>query len=260
MRVRGSRGVAVGAGRAVGAGVLVVAAAVTLVAIVLAASSVAALQEQAADLDLDEGRAQGSLVSASVALGGLALAILLVGLAWPIYGVSSVRARRRGIERSPAPRVVALVSTGVLFAAVAFAGLSPDGAFYQAAAFAQQEGGAGTVTFEVYGGNLTSAAFAGQTVEEDLHPFSLPAPRGEIRLRMGSGGQGVGTVFAIAVLEEPDGAGGWREVARTEPVADSVVDVPARDYAGDLRLRVRIAEGAAGVVEYALGVSFDPII
>jgi hypothetical protein len=109
----------------------------------------------------------------------------------------------------------------------------------------------------VFNGTVTGATLGGQATAENVHPFTPVERSGAIRLRMGSGGAAPG-VFAVAILEAADGSGGWREVARTTPQADSTVDAPAAAYAGDLRVRVRIAEPGLGQVQYVVGVSFTP--
>lgn len=252
--------VAVGAGRHVGGWTMLVGALFVLGGIMLLASAVAALEDQAADLDPSQTRAgaAGYRVAMAGVWASIGLTIVLIG--GLIYLVSTIRARRRHLDRAPAPRVVALLAVLMLVMLGAFTFASPDSPVLVGASLAMGgRGAATTVMYEAYEGELTGGTLAGQATTERTHNFSLNGhTTGAIRVRLGSGGMGSGSIYAIGILEAQDGAGGWREVARTRPEADSIVDVPSARYDGDLRVRVQISDGTVGQVRYVLGISFAP--
>lgn len=252
--------VAVGAGRHIGAWTMLVAALVVLGSIFLLSAAVAAFEDQAADLDPSEQRAGASGYRAAVAGVWAAIGLTLFLLGALIYLVSTIRTRRRRLDRTPAPRIVAAVAIALLVMLGAFTFSSPDSPVLVGASLAMNgRGPATTVMFEAYEGELTGGTLAGQSSVENVHNFSLAGHKvGAIRVRLASGGGGVGTLYAIGILEAQDGQGGWREVAQTRPEGDSIVDVPAQRYDGDLRVRVQVAEGGVGQIQYVLGISFAP--
>lgn len=252
--------VAVGSGRHLGGWTMLVAALVVLGSIFLLSAAVAAFEDQAADLDPSQQRAQAAGYRAAVAGVWAVIGLSLYLLGGLIYLVSTIRARRRRLDRPPTPRVLAAVATALLVMLGAFTFSSPDSPVLVGASLATGgRGPAPTVMYEAYEGELTGGTLAGQSSVENVHNFSLAGNKvGTIRVRLGSGGGGIGTLYAIGILEAQDGQGGWREVARTRPEGDSIVDVPTQRYDGDIRVRVQIAEGGVGEVQYVLGISFVP--
>lgn len=214
-------------------------------------------EEQVADLDENAGRAAQSGYIAAVGATGLAIGALLLLVAGFTYLVSTIRARRAGIARDPAPRAISSISLAAIVLVVAYALTSPTGPVLTALGVASGGGGpSNAVQLVEYEGELTAASVVGQTNAEGIHVFRPVAAHGEIALRM-LYETANGNAAAYAVLEAPDGSG-WREIARTQPTTDSKVSVPAATYDGDLRVRVRLADGTAGSLGYAVFVSFDP--
>lgn len=236
------------------------AALLVLGGLVLLTGAVAAFEDQAADLDPSETRAAAAAYRLTIAGAWAAIGLMLFLLGGLIYFVSTIRTRRRRLARPPMPRVAAALATALLVLLGAFTVSSPDSPVLVGASLAMGgRGPASTVMYEAYQGELTGGTIAGQSSAENVHNFSLAGhTRGIVRMKMGSGGGGVGTVYAVSILEAQDGVGGWREVARTKPASESTVDVPDARYDGDLRVRVQVAEGGAGQVKYLVGISFVP--
>lgn len=248
----------VGGGRVVGAWMMAVAAVFVFVGVVYVTESVADAQRQAADLDESEGRAMQWAVSGLVGASVLAFGALLALVAGVTYLVSSVRSRRRTLPRDAMPRGIALGSLGAILLFAGYAVLAPGGPTMTALGVAAGGGGpSNALQLEQFSGGFTAAAFQGASTMADVHAFDPVADRGEFRMRLLSGGQGVNAV-AVAILEEADG-GGWRELLRTSGAQDSTVDLPARAYDADLRIRVQPQDGSAGEIEYELFVSFQPL-
>ena len=220
--------------------------------------AVEAVERQMADLDPDERRAQSSLTSGAWGIGVAAIGLVLFLFAGLTYLISSVRTSRRGLVKEILPRVVGGVAAAAVVLVFLFLLLAPSSPVLTAVAIASGGGGpSDAVQVQPFEGELTAASFAGQTNEEGVHTFTPAAARGAIKVRMGYGGEGVSPRL-VAILEASDGAGGWRELGRTDGQADSEFILPVSTYAGDLRVRVRMLDGTAGSAQYKGGISFSP--
>jgi hypothetical protein len=218
-----------------------------------------ALQRQAAQLDPSRSRFEATGVQGIVGAGLGAAGLVLLLVFGIVFLVGSNRARRRDVPLERAPGVAAGASGLVALLTLLFILAAPVGPL-QVTLGTVAGGGAHAVEVRTFEGNLTAATVNGVPTKENTHTIDLVARSGAIRVRMVSGGQGASAhdITAVAILEAPDGSGGWREVTRTSPTQDSAVDVPAATYLGDLRARVQVADGAAGQVRYALAFSFAP--
>lgn len=257
-RVRIEPIVGVGGGRHVGAWAMLVSMMLLVIGIAYTIYAVDALDRQAADLDPDQARMETSLYAGYIGLILASAALSVFLLALLVYGISSTRARRKRVEVSATPAHLAVIAGVGVTLAILFATLAPGGPLVHAASLISGGGGpAGATEIRFYNGTLTGATIGGTSTEEDLHSVDLVAHTGAIRLRMQSGGA-TPSSFAIAILEAPDNAGGWQEVARTSAGPDVTLDVPMKTYSGNLRLRVHMSDGTLGQVEYGIAVSFAP--
>gem|GEM_PF-4868849 len=246
-----------GSGRRVGGWMMATGAFLVAAGVAVLAAAADALQAQAAQLDPSQQRleATGAQAIAGGVIAGVGLLVFLV--ASLAFLVGSHRVRKHGAPLERPPGIAAGVAGFVVLGMLLFALVAPQGPLAKSVQTAAG-GGPGAVEVRTFEGELTAATVGGHASAEDVHSIDLVARRGAINLHLGSGGQGVGAAFAIAILEAPDGSGGWKEIARTPPGADTTASVPVASYSGNLRARVQMADGSAGSVKYVLGFSFAP--
>lgn len=255
--------VAVGSGRRVGAWAMLAGMILVVFGVAMFATSVAAAEQQIADLDESQDRMGRTLADGATGIAVASFGLLLFLIFLLTFAVSSLRSRKRAVPRDPTHGILAGIAGLGIVLAILYATVFPTGPGMLAASIANGGGGAaGGVQLETYDGNLTAANVPGgfqmgPMNAENVHAFEPVTRAGTLNIRLGSQGQPEGT-FAYAILEVSDGNGGWTEVARTEPTGDSEVRVPERAYDGDVRFRVRLPDGAVGGVGYILAVSFDP--
>lgn len=247
-----------GAGRRVGGWGMVAGAILVAAGTWVLTDAAYKVQRQAAQLDPSKSRLAATGEQGAMAVFIAAMGLLLVLIFGITFLVGSARARRAMPQVERAPGIAAGVSGILVLACLLFALLAPQGPL-QVTAATLSGGGPDAVEVRKYEGTLTAATVGGQTNAENVHAIDLVAKTGSIRLRLGSQGSGVPAAVAIAILEAPDGQGGWKEIARTPATNDATVDVPTATYVGNLQARVRMADNSAGQVGYVLAFSFTPV-
>lgn len=237
---------------------MVAGALLVLFGVIYLTNAVAAVDQQAADLDPSESRLEQTfLVGAwGLTVAGVGLAVFLIGVV--PYAVSAHRVSRQGLSPTAGPRVLSIVAACAVGAAVLFTFVAPNGPFVHAASLASGGGGpGGAVQLETFDGGMTAAGAAGRSSDERIHPFTPVASYGAIKLKFAWGGAEANGNL-VAILEAADGSGGWNEVASTDGSNQSEIDVPAASYPGDLRVRVVMTGPGLGQASYEGAISFDP--
>lgn len=236
-------------------------AVLVLLGLVYVDLAVAAVDQQAADLDPNQSRLERAFAVGAWGLGTLVAGLVVFVLGLLPYVVSAIRVGRHHLHPTPVPRTIAAVSAIAIALCLLYGFYAPSGPLMQAAALASGGGGpAGSVQIVTFDGDLMAVSAAGQTSAEDLHPFTPAASYGAVKLKFGWGASASSaTGRLVAILEASDGQGGWEELGSTDTDSQTAeLDIPPRSYAGDLRVRVVVAGPGATQGEYAGAVSFDP--
>lgn len=202
----------------------------------------------------DKMEAAGEAIRAGLVIGGIALVVLVLGLA--LYAWGAHRARRElldairtgtgGAAAIPAGKgpatVVAVGFAGLLLGGLLVLGISP----LQAAV--ADEGRPREVTYH-FAGTVSGTG----PVSEKNHTFPVPIGRGTLVVSFEAKGPGLPNAPPQLVLMMGDGRSGFTEVGRAEP-GGSVTYAGA--FLPDVRLRVLLDAGDVGHYEYALQATF----
>lgn len=211
------------------------------------------------------------LVTGALAVAGVGLAMLLLGIPLAVAGASRARAAGHrapgtvsGTDGSWTPATkgaVFAVGAGVVVLAlmVALGGFGSTGGGTLGPAGASGDDGAGPYVFEgrLSGGNAPVVGDMGAGAERAEHVVTPAAASGVVEAVL-AWDDGTTAPELVVIVEAQGASGEWREITRAEGGSELMTRSGPEPLPGDVRVVVRFAEGSGGDVPYRLAVNVSP--
>ena len=259
----GTRTLPGGALKAWGVTLLVLGAATLLAGLLASAFGAGVVGEETGRLFPNDGRAQAAAIlsAGALAVAGLGLVLVIVGIPLLVAGSSRANAAAHASGQAPPAASSAGVVLGVVVGAVAvalllmfaFGGTTPG------SGADDDRGRATTAVFNgsIEGGGAPVLGTVGAGGERAQHVVTPQTRRGVVEAALGwepTTARGP----LVLLIEAATADGGWREIARAEGGSPLTAASGAEPLPGDVRVTVSFAEASGGAVEYTLVVNVSP--